>query len=141
MITSSAIEVKAVFFENDTTWGESEWINILLLRRKAAHRCQSDALQALSDGQAQGNTSSVMLGQLNAMKRQRISEYKTIAERQIANATFTEASLLLEHQISKLGPNFWGTNNQFLEISMTDNASKRLLLRLHRLELSKPSMQ
>jgi hypothetical protein len=143
MLRDRSLNVKAVLLFDGSTWGDPEWIATLMQRRKSAYKYEREALEIVTDAKTRGISGGVLLQRLDTIKQRRVAEAKLPEEKQIADLTFTEVHLLVEHsnQSSADRLRFTEPGRQTIDLGVPDYASKRLELRLNRLEASKPSIK
>lgn len=127
------LELKAAIFADGTSWGDSQWVNTLLVRRSAAHRYNSEALQALETANSQGASLQRATGDLTQLRDSEFAAAKTTAEKQMAHFTFSEAMLFFNDATAPDGT----------AASVSESiarARSQLLIRVNRLKASKPNI-
>jgi hypothetical protein len=133
-------ELKAAIFSDGSTWGDERWINILLLRRRVAYKCESDALQVLTDAKLHSWGPDTILAKLTTTQGRHMAEARSVAEKQMTDAIFTETNMLVQHSIKKmqLAGMEAAIGSHMNSSKYTESAVERLLMRLRGLEDSKP---
>jgi len=90
------IQLKAAIFADGSTWGEPEWISTLVLRRSAALKYNSEALQVIEAASSNGSTREELIGQLTQLQTEEKKAAGTAAQKQMAQFSFAEALLGLQ---------------------------------------------
>ena len=90
------VQIKAAIFADGSTWGDPNWITILLLRRSSALKYDGEAMRAMEAASLGGSTRKDLVQQLTQRRSVEIKAAGTTAEKQMADATFSNALLALQ---------------------------------------------
>ena len=125
------VQLRAAIFADGSTWGDQEWITTLLLRRSSAHLYNAKILKTIEQTTSAGIPLQQLIQKLSALQKDDFDAAKTTAEKQMVQAAYEEALILLQ---SRTRAN--GDTASLPEA--TGQTRSRLFLRVTRLEASKP---
>jgi hypothetical protein len=127
------VQLKAAIFADGSTWGEPEWVATLVLRRSSAYHYNSKVLKIIEQANSAGIPVQELSQELAGFEKDDFAAAKTTAEKQMVEVAYEEALLLLQDSTRTQGDNAPLPET-------TGQARSRLLLRVSRLQASKPSI-
>lgn len=125
------VQLKAAILADGSTWGDREWVETLLLRRSSAFHYNSRVLKMIEEASSAGIPRQELAQALTALEKNDLAAAKTTAEKQMIEVAYEEALQLLQD-----GRSVYGDNAPLPQL--TGRARNRLLLRVSRLQASKP---
>jgi hypothetical protein len=132
--------LKGAIFSDGSTWGDPAWVRVLILRRAAAYRYETEALSIVMDAKVHSIDSNTLLERLKVKEQKELRNAKTTPEKQLAVSVFGEGMLLVKDAVSTRLNNALakGAIEGHNEAGFTDIAVTRLTFRLSQIEGAKP---
>jgi len=90
------ITVRAVLFEDGGSWGEQQWIDTLVSVRKMAHKCESEALQALVAAKIKPSDLNSVMHTVLELRRDNTAQAQSVYEKKIIGSVFDEVVLRIQ---------------------------------------------
>lgn len=129
-----SVELDAAVFQDGSSWGDSEWVNKLLLRRSSAYNYSLKVLHQLQDASSTGSSRQMLEQALVEGERSDFASAGTIEEKQMVQAAYEDTLLIVRNTTGNQG-------NADASTDMISRARARLLLRTRQLFNSRPAIE
>lgn len=93
---SRAVKLEAVLFADGSSWGDPEWIAVLVDRRSSALKYNTEALNAVNAAVLTESSSEDLSQRLGQLRSDEMRAAASTAERQMADFAFDEPMLELQ---------------------------------------------